>query len=151
MNLKKILNEEIDSIIDSQKQEVNNFEKNPLEYILTKFPSLNHTLKDLLSPVFRDYLTGIFVVAPKPTTFKILLHNGQYFFLIFTPKAYIAKVSGKQYHLMNLKDQEYAIKAIANLLVRGLPPGTEGPDETITNETDMKDDFVQDIDRKSVV
>ena len=54
-------------------------------------------MQDLLTDYFRDYVTGIFVVAPKPTTFKVLLHNGQMFFLIYGPKSYIAKIAGKRY------------------------------------------------------
>ena len=145
MDLKSILKEEIDNAIENQRQETLEFEKDPTEYILQKYPSLEATLTDLMSPVYKDYITSIFVVSPKPTTFKILLHNGRNFLLIYNPKAYMAKVSGKVYHLMNLKDEEYAIKAISNLLLQGLPPGSAGPGEEIENETDMKDQFVQDM------
>lgn len=145
MDLKSILKEEIDNAIENQRQETLEFEKDPTEYILQKYPSLEATLTDLMSPVYKDYITSIFVVSPKPTTFKILLHNGRNFLLIYNPKAYMAKVSGKVYHLMNLKDEEYAIKAISNLLLQGLPPGSAGPGEEVTNETDLKDEFVQDM------
>jgi hypothetical protein len=145
MDLKSILKEEIDNAIENQRQETLEFEKDPTEYILQKYPSLEATLTDLMSPVYKDYITSIFVVSPKPTTFKILLHNGRNFLLIYNPKAYMAKVSGKVYQLMNLKDEEYCIKAISNLLLQGLPPGSAGPGEEVTNETDMKDDFVKDL------
>jgi len=145
MTLKKILSEEIDNEIQNRKEEILTFEKDPLEYIIKKYPSLEATLEELMTSVFRDYLTGIYVMAPKPTTFKILLHNGQSFYLTYNPKAYIAKIAGKQYHLMNIKDEEYAMKAITDLLLMGMPPGSEGPGEEDSNEKDMKDEFVSDL------
>lgn len=145
MNLIQILKEEIDDIVNSQEQEVLTFENNPTEYIIQKYPSLDATLTDLMSPVYIDYVTSIFVMSPKPTIFKVLLHNGQSFLLTYNPKAYIAKVSGKHYNLINLKEEEYAIKAISNLLLQGPPPGSAGPGEEISNDVDMKDEFVNDM------
>ena len=51
---------------------------------------------------FKDYITGIYILAPKPTTFKIVLHNGQEFTLAFMGKAYEAKVEGKRYFLLTI-------------------------------------------------
>ena len=145
MNLKQTLLEEIEDIIQSQKQEVLTFESDPIEYIIQKYPSLDATMIDLMTEVYRDYITGIYVMAPKPTTFKILLHNGQFFYLIYDPKGYIAKVSGKKYYLMNLNEEEYAIKSIADLLLLGIPPGSEGPGEEEQNNSDPKDQFAADM------
>lgn len=144
-NIVKLIKEEIDDIVNSQEAEVITFENNPIEFILQKYPSLDVTLVDLMSPVYRDYITGTFIMSPKPTIFKILLHNGQSFLLTYNPKSYIAKVSGKHYNLINLKEEEYAIKAISNLLLQGPPPGSAGPGEEIANDVDMKDSFVNDM------
>ena len=127
--LRNFLRGETVEYVKEQAEEVISFEENPLEYIIQKYPSLDDTLKDLLTDYYRDYVTGIFVVAPKPTTFKILLHNGQMFYLIYGPKSYIAKVSGKRYFLLNLNEEESAVLAIADLLMLGRPPGSQGPDE----------------------
>lgn len=145
MKLQQILNEEIDNIIQQQRQEVLTFEENPIEYILQKYPSLNETLIDLLTTEFRDYITGLFIMAPKPTIFKVLLHNGQFFYLTYTTDGYTAKISGKQYALVNIKEQEYAIKSISNLLMMGMPPSSEGPGEETENQADMKDQFATDM------
>ena len=145
MTKQQIIKEELENIIQQNKQEVLTFENNPLEYILKKYPSLNETLIDLLTKEFRDYITGIFILAPKPTIFKILLHNGQFFYLTYTTQGYTAKVSGKQYSLMNLKEQEYAIKSISNLLLLGLPPSAQGPTEETDNNADMKNNFMADM------
>lgn len=145
MKLQQILNEEIDNIIQQQRQEVLTFEENPIEYILQKYPSLNETLIDLLTTEFRDYITGLFIMAPKPTIFKVLLHNGQFFYLTYTTDGYTAKIAGKQYALVNIKEQEYAIKSISNLLMMGMPPSSEGPGEETENQADMKDQFATDM------
>jgi hypothetical protein len=133
--LKQMIKEEIE---DFRKSEPLTFEGNPLEFILQKYPSLDATMVDLLTPSFRDYVTGIFIIAPKPTTFKILLHNNQEFHLIYSPKAYIAKIVGKKYNLINLSEEEFAINSIAQLLELGMPPGSEGPTEEINNQANLQ-------------
>ena len=70
------------------------FEEDPINYILKKYPSLTATLTMLMTKDFKDYLTGIYIIAPKPTTFKMVLHNGESFTLAFLGKAYQAKVAG---------------------------------------------------------
>jgi hypothetical protein len=92
---------------------------------------------DLLTPSFRDYITGIFILAPKPTTFRILLHNSQEFHLIYAPDGYVAKIAGKKYDLRNLSEEEYAINSIAQLLELGTPPGAEGPETETNNQSEL--------------
>ena len=58
----------------------------------------------------------------------------QHFFLIYARDSYIAKISGKKYYLSDLGAEEYAIKAIADLLTMGMPPGAEGPDQEADND-----------------
>ena len=131
--LKQLIKEELEDFISSK--EAITFEDNPLEFIIQKYPSLDASLNDLLTESYRDYITGIYVIAPKPTTFKILLHNGQEFYMIYGPRAYTVKVAGKKYNLINLNEEEFAIKAIANLLELGMPPGSTGPENQSENET----------------
>jgi len=133
--LKQMIREEIE---DFKSSEPLTFEGNPLEFILQKYPSLDDTMVDLLTPSFRDYVTGIFIIAPKPTTFRILLHNSQDFHLIYGPRAYVAKIAGKKYDLMNLSEEEFAITSIAQLLELGIPPGSEGPTEEVNNQADLQ-------------
>jgi hypothetical protein len=136
--LKNLIKEGIEDFVSQQQRETISFEDNPLEYILQKYPSLDATLVDLMTENYRDYTTGVFVIAPKPTTFRILLHNGQEFYLIYGPNAYTAKISGKKYYLLNLSEEQFAINAIASLLELGMPPGSEGPGEQMDNEADIK-------------
>ena len=113
------------------------FESNPLTFILQKYPTLTKTLVDLLTDDFKNYIVGVYIMAPKPTTFKIVLHNNRFFYLTYMGKdIYEAKVSGKKYYLASIGDLERATVAIADLLILGSPPQTEGPaaPETSTPE-----------------
>jgi hypothetical protein len=131
----QLLEQEVEDFIQTQAEKVVKFEDDPMAYILQKYPSLQGTLEDLMTSSFEDYITGIYVMAPKPTTFKVLLHNGQQFYLIYARDSYIAKIAGKKYYLLNLGEEEYAIKAIADLLTMGKPPGSQGPDAEEENTT----------------
>lgn len=104
------------------------FEKDPMGFILKKYTTLNDVLTELMTDSFREYLDGIFIVAPKPTTFKIHLHNGQFFFLTFTGKAYQATVQGKDYYLMTIGEKERCMQAIARVLRYGSPINSKGPE-----------------------
>jgi hypothetical protein len=113
------------------------FEDDPLEYILFKYPTLTKTLEDLLSKDFRDYITGVYVIAPVPTTFKVVLHNNQSFYLIYMGRSWVAKVSGKKYYLLNLGEEERAKVAISNLLMMGkVKEDIQGPDQVSTESGD---------------
>ncbi len=105
------------------------FEEDPMGFILNKYPGLNNVLEYMMTKDFRQYLGAIFIVAPKPTTFKIVLHNGQHFFLQFMGKAYQATVLGKNYYLMTIGEKERCMIAIARLLRYGVPLKTKGPEE----------------------
>ena len=147
MNTKQfiqLLEAEIEDFVQTQAEKIVKFEDDPMAYILQKYPSLKGTLEDLMTTSFEDYITGIYVMAPKPTTFKILLHNGQHFYLTYAKDSYIAKIAGKKYYLLNIGEEEYAIKSIADLLIMGMPPGAEGPesqeDNEMTGGLDAEDD-----------
>jgi hypothetical protein len=129
---------EEEEVIDQQSQDVVpeqptiTFESNPLEFILQKYPTLTKTLVELLTEDFRDYITGVYIMAPKPTTFKIVLHNNRYFHLMFMGEnKYEAKISGKKYWLAKLGELQLATLSIADLLMLGTPPSTEGPTEEL--------------------
>jgi hypothetical protein len=142
----QLLEQEVEDFIQTQAEKIVSFEDDPKGYILQKYPSLKGTLQDLMTTSFDEYITGIYVMAPKPTTFKILLHNGQQFFLIYAKDSYIAKIQGKKYYLLNLGEEEYAIKAIADLLTMGMPPGAKGPDDEVENDTTAGSDDTPDAE-----
>ena len=114
--------------LDRMKPETSTFEDDPMQFILKKYAGLKNTLEYLMTPSFEEYITGIYVVAPKPTTFKIVLHNGEFFFLQFMGKAYEATVQGKKYYLMSIGEKERCMVAISRLLRNGNPLKTKGPE-----------------------
>ena len=124
--------------LDRMEPETSTFEDDPMQFILRKYAGLKKTLEYLMTPSFEEYITGIYVVAPKPTTFKIVLHNGEYFFLQFMGKAYEATVQGKKYYLMSIGEKERCMVAISRLLRNGNPLKTKGPEgaEQATRDTE---------------
>jgi hypothetical protein len=95
---------------------------------LTKFPELKAVIVDLLTPEYDSFLASIDWVAPRPSTFRINLKNGQNFYLIYGKRSWIAQVEGKKYYLLNLPEEERAAQSIANILRYGIK-------EEDTNET----------------
>ena len=106
--------------------------------VLAKFPTLKDTIVKLLTEQYELFLKDIEWVAPRPTTFRIILANDQVFYLIYTDRTWIAKVEGKKYYLLNLSEEEAATEAIARILAYGIteekPGGEETPAETPTEE-----------------
>ena len=54
--------------------------------VLTKFPKLKEVIIDLLTDQYEVFMTGIEWVAPRPTTFRIVLGNDENFMLIYTDR-----------------------------------------------------------------
>lgn len=116
---------------------------------LTKFPQLKLVIIDLLTSDFDKFLESIDWVAPRPTTFRINLLNGQNFLLEFHKRSWVATVEGKKYYLLNLDEEERCATSISRILQYGADAagvaggadvegadtsGTEPPEE---EETDV--------------
>ena len=93
--------------------------------VLAKFPTLKETIIKLLTDQYNLFLKDIEWVAPRPTTFRIVLGNDQTFYLIYTDRSWIAKVEGKKYYLLNLNEEQNCIEAIARILSYGAKPTPE--------------------------
>jgi len=111
---------------------------------LVKFPELKAVIIDLLTVDFDKFLESVDWVAPRPSTFRINLLNGQNFVLIFDPRSWIAQVSGKKYYLLNLDEEEMAAKAISRILTYGPASGAsvEGENEMVEPDTSNDDEEV---------
>lgn len=121
---------------DKQRSEVAAVEYDEL----TKFPELKDVIVDLLGPQFDLFLASIDWVAPKPTTFRINLKNGENFYLVYTSRTWIAEVEGKKYYLLNLNEEESATKAISRILRYGAP-NIGGEQDAASFETGSGGDF----------
>jgi hypothetical protein len=127
-----------DDVLQTQDVEIE-VETFPL---LTQFPTLKEVIVKLLTKQYKSFIKDIWWVAPRPTTFKVILENDQYFYLIYGQRSWVAKVSGKKYYLNNINEEQNAAKSIADLLMYGpaaakeeisgeVPAGGETPpDET---------------------
>lgn len=103
--------------------------------VLVKFPTLNDIIVKLLTDQFELFLKDIEWVAPRPTTFRIILANDQVFYLIFTDRTWIGKVEGKKYYLLNLSEEQNCIESIARILAYGAKVATDVPTETPSPES----------------
>ena len=116
------------------------------EYILLrKFTELREIIVDLLTDQYNLFLDNIDYVAPRPTTFRIVLKNGYDFYLIYADRSWIAEVEGKGYYLLNLGEEEGAAEAIARLLRYSKSEGKEsagGSDE-------MGEDFEEETETET--
>jgi hypothetical protein len=95
--------------------------------VLVKFPKLKDIIVDLLTDQYEIFMTNIEWVAPRPTTFRIILGNNENFLLTYTERSWIAQIEGKNYYLLNLGEEEQATQAIARMLAYGV--ATEAPAE----------------------
>ena len=86
---------------------------------LVKFPELKAVIIDLLTVDFDKFLESVDWIAPRPSSFRVNLLNGENFVLIFDTRSWIAKVEGKKYYLLNLDEEEMAAKAIGRILSFG--------------------------------
>ncbi len=114
------LKDKIRAIIPTVYKAQQKVESKAVEYDeLTKFPELKTVIVDLLTADFDKFLSSIDWVAPRPTTFRINLKNGEEFYLIYNKRSWIAQVEGKKYYLLNLPEEERAAEAIARILRYG--------------------------------
>ena len=141
----------VDSETTQVKEKPKNvaFEKDPMGFILKKYSTLNEIMTELMTKDFREFVDAIFYIAPKPTTFKIQLHNGQSFFMMYMKEnIYEAIISGKRYYLAGIGEKERCMMAIARLLRFGTPlktKGAEGAEEGTrdSENTGMEGDWAE--------
>ena len=103
---------------------------------LTKFPELKDVIVSLMTHEFDSFLERIDWVSPKPTTFRIVLLNGESFLLTYSPRSWVAQVEGKKYYLLNLDEEEYACQAISRILQYGPKSGAEVEGEATDTEAE---------------
>jgi hypothetical protein len=119
---KQELRDKIKVLVKTVYRDRVSIEQAAVEYDeLTKFPELKDVIVSLLGPQFDLFVASIDWVAPKPTTFRINLKNGENFYLVYTPRTFIAEIEGKKYYLLNLNEHENAENAIARILRYGAP------------------------------
>lgn len=89
--------------------------------LLNKVPELIPILEDLMSDKFNLFVKDVEWVSPKPPEYRVVLENGQYFYLTDLGRSWVATVEGKRYYLLNLGEEQMAIEGISRILRYGQP------------------------------
>ena len=98
--------------------------------VLGKFPNLKRVIVDLFTEQYELFIEDIQWVAPKPTTFRIILANGESFFLHYTPRSWVATVEGKKYYLASLGEEQQTVQTLARILSYGQKAETDSETST---------------------
>jgi hypothetical protein len=132
--LKEIIQEAFIEVL--REQEVL---KTSSQEILGKFPTLRKSLETLLTSEFDSFVQDVQWIAPKPTTFKIVLKNKDHFFMKWLGRGFEAQIAGKKYYLGSLPEYQQALDKL-NELLRYEPIGVDKEAED-TPEPDIEGGF----------
>lgn len=89
------------------------------DQILAKFPTLKHALVRLHSEDYKEFVSGIDWVSPRPSVFRINLTNGQNYTLKWMGKDFEMTVLGKDYYLGTLASFQRALQKLTILYQEG--------------------------------
>lgn len=93
--------------------------KTSTQEILGKFPTVKKTLVSLLTNEYDEFIEDVKWTVPKPSTFKVVLKNGQSFDLKWTGKGFDATIEGMQYFLNNVSEYQQALDALGRIMKDG--------------------------------
>jgi hypothetical protein len=85
-----------------------------------------------MTPLKR-YVNNIKAVNSIPPSYKVFLHNGQDFDIIYLgdqENNFKVRIADKEYDLLVMDDKNYAIDALNRLLTAPLPPNFGGDDDS---------------------
>jgi len=108
--------------------------------IVDKFPPIKDVLNDLFDFQYEAFLKDIQWVAPRPSTFRVVLVNDGKFYLMYDGTdedkgLFTAQVEGKKYYLESLVDQQRASEALSRVLRYTKPEATEEKTEATPPES----------------
>lgn len=106
------------------------------DQILAKFPTLKHALVRLHSDQYKDFISDIEWVSPKPSMFRVKLTNGQDYTLKWLGKDFEANISGKNYYLGQLIGFQQALRKLSDLYQEG--PISSEDEESVKEGPDNK-------------
>lgn len=99
------------------------------EEILAKFPTLRKNLENLFTKDYNTFVKEVKYIAPKPTTFTVVLANDQEFYLKWMGKGFEAQVGGKKYYLERNDEYQQALDKLNELLKHAPLGGEQSPEE----------------------
>ena len=108
--------------------------------LLQNHPELIPILSDLMTADFPMFVKDIEWLSPKPATYKVILENGQFFFLYDLERSWVAQISGKKHYLLSLGEETMASNAISRLLKITMQGGEE---EAIVDDEESSIDAIE--------
>lgn len=150
----KLTEEEVVTPIENESNLEKIIEKpNKISKVLTTLMTTEKSLNDEAKTQLREVISDIRCISYKPTTFRVVIPNGNYYDLKYDPTplqlqypgdfqakdAFTVLVSGKKFHIANNSELDSALDYI-NILLKTSPvgkapeAGTE-PAETGAEET----------------
>ena len=143
-NRKRKMNESISkkrlkSLIESAYIEVLREEEGAVlatgtQELLQKFPTLERAIVNFLTEDHEQFIEAIDWIAPKPTTFKVRLKNGQSFILKWLGKGFEAQIQGKRYYINKVSEFQQALDKLNELLKHAPVQSAEEPAADATSD-----------------
>lgn len=86
------------------------------DILLGRFPTLKKTIENLFTKQYDDFISAVDWVAPKPSTFRIVLKNDQAFYLKWMGTQFQAQIEGKRYMMGRVDEFQQALDKLTELL-----------------------------------
>ena len=93
--------------------------KTASQEILGKFPTLKRQLVALFTKEYEEFVDEVKWIAPKPSTFQVVLQNGEKFFLKWNGAGFEAQIAGKRYALNYVSEFQQALDKLNEILKSG--------------------------------
>lgn len=106
------------------------------DIILTKFSTLKHAVIKLQGDDFKEFVSSVEWISPRPSVFRVNLQNGQSYTLKWLGKGFEAQVMGKRYYINSLTGYQQALDKLVELYKEGPMTGAG-----VENEMDKVPDF----------
>ena len=105
--------------------------KTSTQEILGKFPAVKKALVRLMTREFDEFVEDVKWVAPKPSTFTVVLKNGQTMNLKWMGKDFDANIEGKNYYIGTVSTYQQALDALNRVLINGPISKGEEPGQEV--------------------
>lgn len=87
--------------------------------ILNKFPTVKAAIIKLQTEDFKEFITSIDWISPRPSSFRVNLKNGQDYILKWTGTGFEAQIQGKRYYIDKIDDYQQALDKLTILYKEG--------------------------------
>lgn len=89
------------------------------DMILAKFPTLKHAIIKLQTEDFKEFVSTVDWISPRPTAFRVNLKNGQNYILKWMGEGFEAQIMGKKHYINSLSDYQQALNKLSILYREG--------------------------------